>query len=150
MKSKLLLLAAASTLIGNIAPAYAQRGLDPAITALRLTPNIVPGCGVAGRRVPADLPPVGKPLEMRPPVNPATKPNFPGQTRANYVKTKMAITETVIAKGLERAWKIQFMADGRMLITERPGRIRIVTQQGVMSDPIAGVPTSRIVPHSKP
>ena len=126
MKSKLLLLAAASTLIGTIAPAFAQRGLDPAITALKLTPNITPGCGVAGRRVPDTLPPVGKPLEMRPPVNPAAKPNFPGQTRANYVKTSVPITETVIAKGLERAWKIQFLPDGRMMITERPGRIRIV------------------------
>jgi glucose/arabinose dehydrogenase len=143
LKSKFLMLAATSTLIGAIAPAYAQRGLDPTIQALRLTPNIVPGCGVAGRRVTADLPPVGKPLEQRPPVNPLTKPNFPGQTRAPYVKTKTPITEKVIASGLERAWKIQFMADGRMLITERPGRIRIVTQQGQMSDPIAGVPTAR-------
>lgn len=143
MKSKLLLLAAASTLIGTIAPAFAQRGLDPAITALKLTPNITPGCGVAGRRVPDTLPPVGKPLEMRPPVNPAAKPNFPGQTRANYVKTSVPITETVIAKGLERAWKIQFLPDGRMMITERPGRIRIVTQQGVVGEPIAGVPVSR-------
>jgi len=143
VKSKLLLLAAASTLIGTIAPAFAQRGLDPAITALKLTPNITPGCGVAGRRVPDTLPPVGKPLEMRPPVNPAAKPNFPGQTRANYVKTSVPITETVIAKGLERAWKIQFLPDGRMMITERPGRIRIVTQQGVVGEPIAGVPVSR-------
>ena len=143
MKSKLLLLAAASTLIGTIAPAFAQRGLDPAITALKLTPNITPGCGVAGRRVPDTLPPMGKPLEMRPPVNPAAKPNFPGQTRANYVKTSVPITETVIAKGLERAWKIQFLPDGRMMITERPGRIRIVTQQGVVGEPIAGVPVSR-------
>lgn len=144
MKSKFLLLAAASTLIGSIAPAFSQgRGLDPAIAALRLTPNIVPGCGVAGRRVPADLPPVGKPLEMRAAINPAAKPNFPGQTRANYVKTKVAITETVVARGLERAWKIQFLPDGRMMITERPGRIRIVTQQGQVGEPIAGVPTSR-------
>lgn len=143
MKSKFLLLAAASTLIGSLAPAYAQRGLDPAITALKLTPNIIPGCGVAGRRVPDTLPPVGKPLEMRPPINPAAKPNFPGQTRAPYAKTAAAISETVIAKGLERAWKIQFLPDGRMFITERPGRIRIVTQKGVVGEPIAGVPVAR-------
>ena len=143
MKSKFLLLAATSTLIGTIAPSYAQRGLDPAIQALRLTPNIIPGCGVAGRRVPDTLPAVGQPLEQRPAINPAAKPNFPGQTRAPYVKTATPITETVIAKGLERAWKIQFMADGRMLITERPGRIRIVTQAGQVGEPIAGVPTAR-------
>ena len=144
MKSKFLMLAAAaSTLIGPATPAFAQRGLDPAIQALRLTPNIIPGCRVAGRRVPEELPPVGKPLETRPPVNPDAKPNFPGQTRAPYVKTGTAISETVIAKGLERAWKIQFLPDGRMMISERPGRIRIVTQQGQVGEPIAGVPTAR-------
>src|SRR5690606_11096031 len=132
--SKFLLLAAASTLIGGVTPSHAQRGLDPAISALKLTPNIVPGCRVAGRRVPAELPPVGTPLETRDPVNPAAKPNFPGQTRAPYVKSRTAVTETVVAKGLERAWKIQFMADGRMMITERPGRIRIVTQAGQMGE----------------
>lgn len=143
MKSKFLLLAAASTLIGGVTPSYAQRGLDPAIAALKLTPNIVPGCRVAGRRVPTELPAVGTPLETRDPVNPAAKPNFPGQTRAPYVKSQTEIVDTVVAKGLERAWKIQFMADGRMMITERPGRIRIVTQAGQVGDPIAGVPTAR-------
>lgn len=45
-----------------------------------------------------------------------------------------------IAKGLEHPWGLQFLPDGRMLVTERPGRMRIVSKDGKLSKPIAGVP----------
>ena len=45
-----------------------------------------------------------------------------------------------IAKGLEHPWGLQFLPDGRMLVTERPGRLRIVGKDGKLSKPIAGVP----------
>jgi aldose sugar dehydrogenase len=45
-----------------------------------------------------------------------------------------------IAKGLEHPWGLQFLPDGRMLVTERPGRLRIVGKDGELSKPIAGVP----------
>ncbi|MGQ9369986.1 PQQ-dependent sugar dehydrogenase [Azospirillum sp. ST 5-10] len=49
------------------------------------------------------------------------------------------LVETV-AKGLEHPWGMAFLPDGRMLVTERPGRLRVVTPQGVVSSPVAGVP----------
>jgi len=51
-----------------------------------------------------------------------------------------AVEVTTIAKGLEHPWALAFLPDGRMLVTERAGRLRYVTRDGEVSEPIAGVP----------
>lgn len=45
-----------------------------------------------------------------------------------------------IAKGLENIWGMAFLPDGRMLVTERPGRMRIVSTDGTVSEPLTGLP----------
>lgn len=46
--------------------------------------------------------------------------------------------ETVVT-GLEYPWSVEFLPDGRMLVTERPGRLRII-EQGKLSKPVTGLP----------
>ncbi len=45
-----------------------------------------------------------------------------------------------VAAGLEHPWGLAFLPDGRMLVTERPGRLRVIAGDGTVSDPLAGVP----------
>jgi glucose/arabinose dehydrogenase len=45
-----------------------------------------------------------------------------------------------VARGLVHPWSLAFLPDGRMLVTERPGRLRIVGRGGALSKPLAGVP----------
>ena len=61
-------------------------------------------------------------------------------TRAPTVKTKAGLKVDTVARGLANPWALQFLPDGRMLVTERPGRLRIVGKDGKLSAPIAGVP----------
>ena len=67
-------------------------------------------------------------------------PAFAGQTRAPEVRTGVRINAEEIASGLNHPWAIAFLPDGSMLVTERAGRLRVVTRGGAISDPITGLP----------
>ncbi len=45
-----------------------------------------------------------------------------------------------VAAGLRSPWGLAFLPDGRMLVTERPGSLRLVSPSGTVSAPVAGVP----------
>ena len=61
------------------------------------------------------------------------------QPRIVETQSGRLAVETV-ASGLRDPWSLAFLPDGRMLVTERAGRIRIVTREGTLSAPLPGVP----------
>lgn len=69
-----------------------------------------------------------------------SRPSGPAQGSPQPGSTSGVVIVETVATGLENPWGLAFLPDGRMLVTERPGRLRIVTQAGVVSAPLAGVP----------
>lgn len=53
---------------------------------------------------------------------------------------KQPFSIETVAKGLERPWGLAFLPDNRMLVTEKAGRMRIVTPDGKLSAPVTGLP----------
>src|SRR5712671_1027745 len=68
-------------------------------------------------------------------------PQWPGQTRAPHPAKTEAYSVSTFAEGLNGGFCFSFLPDGRIIVGERPGRIRIVDKNGRVSDPIDGLPT---------
>jgi aldose sugar dehydrogenase len=68
------------------------------------------------------------------------KPAFAGQTRIGAVVTKTPYEGRVLTSSLIRPWGIAALPDGRFLITEIEGNMRIVTGAGNIGEPITGIP----------
>jgi glucose/arabinose dehydrogenase len=79
------------------------------------------------------------PVETKAP-NSDYKPAFAGQTRIAGVKTKTPYEVTVLSSDLEGPWGIAVLPDGRFLITEKKGDMKIATVSGQLSAPITGIP----------
>jgi len=71
----------------------------------------------------------GQPIDKRAPELDTDHPVFPGQTHAPYHKT-VDVAVTTIASGLDNPWAVALLPSGRFLVTEKPGRIRILNKDG--------------------
>jgi aldose sugar dehydrogenase len=80
------------------------------------------------------------PLETRAPNAANQRPAFPGQTRACGITSSAAYDVVVITKSLQKPWSVEPLPDGNLLVTEKAGRMRIVSASGQVSEPISGVP----------
>ncbi len=63
-----------------------------------------------------------------------------GQTARPYTTERGSVIVEPVARGLENPWGLAFLPDGRMLVSERPGRMRLVAADGSLSAPLTGVP----------
>ncbi|OJY71298.1 MAG: glucose dehydrogenase [Sphingobium sp. 66-54] len=99
----------------------------------RLAGAICAACMVPGLAL-------GQSWNESPPNAPNQRPAFAGQTRAPEVRSNVAFTAVTIAEGLENPWGLAFLPDGRMLVTERAGRLRIISPDGGISPAVEGLP----------
>jgi glucose/arabinose dehydrogenase len=90
---------------------------------------------VAGARA-ADC----RPLESRDPNVRSQRPTFPGQTRACGVDSGVAFEVVVLADGLDHPWAVEPLPGGDLLVTERAGRMRVVSASGEVGPAIANLP----------
>ena len=79
-------------------------------------------------------------VDPRPPNATGQTPAFPGQTRVPEAKKNVAFEVVTVAEGLDKPWGLTFLPGGKMLVTEKPGRLRVVTADGKLSEPVAGLP----------
>ena len=97
------------------------------------TPRVVP-------RPPAQ-PPGAPPAGSTAPDGYAPVPEWAGQTRAPKPGITVPYDVETVATGIMNGFAFHFLPDRRILVTERPGRLRIIDANGRVSQPLAGLPT---------
>ncbi|MDR7211638.1 PQQ-dependent sugar dehydrogenase [Flavobacterium piscis] len=87
----------------------------------------------------ADPGTVTDPVETTDP-NTSYEPAFAGQTRSSGLQTNTSYEGKVITTALSSPWGVKCLPDGRLIITEKSGQLRIVKTSGEISTAITGVP----------
>ena len=105
------------------------------LAILAQTPRVIP-------RPPAQAPGVQPPGESAAPDGYQPIPQWLGQTRASVPAKTSAYDVETVAEGLNGAFCFHFLPDGRIIVGERPGRIKIIAKDGKVSEPIEGLPSN--------
>lgn len=109
------------------------------LTASAALAAALAACGPAPAQPPAPGQ-AGAPVETRPPNSPDQKPAFANQTRAPGLNSNTTGQYQVLARGLEHPWGLAFLPSGEILVTERAGRLRVLSKDGKLSPAVAGLP----------
>jgi glucose/arabinose dehydrogenase len=102
-----------------------------------LTTSILSAAVLAG---PALAQTAGQPVETKAANAPDQKPAFDNQTRAAQPASMPKIATEVVAEGLPHLWAMEFLPDGRMLVTAKEGEMHIISKDGKAGPEIEGVP----------
>lgn len=81
-----------------------------------------------------------KPAETKAANAPDQKPAFANQTRAPQPAQMPKIATETVAEGLPHLWSMEFLPDGRMLVTAKEGAMHIISEEGEAGPAITGVP----------
>ncbi len=79
-------------------------------------------------------------VDLRPPNGTSQQPAFAGQTDAPAQPSSVSFDVLTVAAGLQFPWGMDVLPDGRLLVTERAGRLRVVSPGGNLSSPVDGLP----------
>ena len=93
------------------------------MTSIRLSALLLTGAALAA-------PASAQDFNAAPPNAANQQPAFEGQTRAPVLEDEVTLDRAVVAEGLDHPWGMDQLPDGRWLVTERPGRLRIITPGG--------------------
>lgn len=85
-------------------------------------------------------PAMAQEFNAAPPNAPGQRPAFAGQTRAPVIRDETPLRTTVVADGFVSPWGMAQLPDGNWLVTEKPGRMRIVGTNGDKSEPVRNIP----------
>lgn len=80
------------------------------------------------------------PLETRTRNGVDYQPLFPSQTRAPGIRNGVPYEVQLVAAGLALPFSVEPLPDGRLLVSEKPGWLRIITADGKVSPPVEGLP----------
>ncbi len=80
------------------------------------------------------------PAETAAPNAPNQEPAFPEQTRAPQPDEPTAVSTEVVAEGLPHLWAMEFLPDGRMLVTAKAGAMHVIDGNGEAGPEISGLP----------
>lgn len=106
------------------------------LTASAALAAALAACGPA----PAQPGQAGAPVETRAPNAPEQKPAFANQTRAPGLTSNTHGQYATLASGLDHPWALAFLPTGEILVTERAGRLRVLSKDGKLSPAVTGLP----------
>ena len=123
------LLAGTALSLALLTPAFAQ---DDATTPEEQVEGTAPAEGGEA--------PSGQPVETEPANAPDQEPAFPEQIRAAQPAELTAVNQEIVAENLPQLWAMEFLPDGRMLVTAKQGAMHVVDENGEAGPELSGVP----------